>query len=80
MKMLSLKLDEALLEETDRITKEMNVARNRYINKALKAFNEFNKERMLKKELQRESRLVAENSMQVLAEFEAFMDDYEETL
>lgn len=80
MKMLSLKLDEGLLEETDKITAELKMARNRYINKALEAFNELNRKRILKAQLQKASKLVAANSMAVLAEFEALTDDYEELL
>lgn len=80
MKMLSLKLDDALLEETDKITAEMKIARNRYIKQALEAFNELNKKRILNAQLRKASKLVAANSMEVLAEFEALEDDHEELL
>jgi hypothetical protein len=69
-KNLSLKLNDAVFEETEAILKKVKMPRNTYINKALDFFNEYNKRALLKKDLLRESKLVSEESMLVLHEFE----------
>jgi hypothetical protein len=69
-KNLSLKLNDAVFEETEQILKKIKMPRNTYINKAVDYFNEYNKRGLLKKDLLRESKLVAEDSMTVLHEFE----------
>ncbi|MCM5528761.1 ribbon-helix-helix domain-containing protein [Parasegetibacter sp. NRK P23] len=74
MKTLSLKLDEAIFEEAEAITSKMHLPRNRYINEAVKAYNIYNKRRLLKQQLVRESGLVAPDSMEVLREFEKMFD------
>jgi metal-responsive CopG/Arc/MetJ family transcriptional regulator len=78
MKTLSLKLDDDIFSETEKMTAELKMARNRYINEALRKFNEYNRKRVLRAELQRASKAVMESSMEVLAEFEALEDDYED--
>ena len=75
MKILSLKVDDHIFEETEQVVSELNLARNRYINEALNLYNQFNKRRSLKKKLLNESKLVAESSSEVLAEFEKFTDE-----
>lgn len=75
MKTLSLKLDDSVFEETEKVVAELNLARNRYINEALNLYNQFNKRRVLKKKLARESKLVAQSSSEILAEFERFADE-----
>ena len=69
-KNLSLKLNDAVFEETEAILKKVKMPRNTYINKALDFFNEYNKRALLKKDLLRESKLVSDESMLVLHEFE----------
>jgi len=73
-KSLSLKLNDAVFEETEEILKKVKMPRNTYINKALDYFNEYNKRNLLKKEYLRASKLVAKESMHVLHEFEALYD------
>jgi len=75
MKTLSLKLDDNVFEETEKVVSELNLARNRYINEALNLYNQFNKRRILKKKLAKESKLVAQSSFEVLAEFEKLADE-----
>ncbi len=75
MKTLSLKLDDSIFTETESITAQLNQARNRYINEALKIYNQYNKRKILKNALQKESKIVAQNSMSVLAEFEMLCDE-----
>ena len=74
MKNLSLKLDDDIYEETEELTSKLKVARNRYINQALQIYNRFNKRRILKTQLAKESRLTADESLEILAEFEKLLD------
>lgn len=76
MKNLSLKLDDATFEETEEITSKLKLARNRYINEALHFYNLFNKRRLLKKQLLKESALTKVDAMDVLAEFEQLADEH----
>ena len=75
MKTLSLKLDDNIFEETEKVVSELNLARNRYINEALNLYNQFNKRQVLKKKLTKESKLVAQSSSEILAEFEKLVDE-----
>jgi len=75
MKTLSLKLDDNIFEETEKVVSELDLARNRYINEALNLYNQFNKRRILKKKLVKESKLVAQSSSEILAEFEKIADE-----
>ena len=75
MKTLSLKLDDKTFEEAEEITSKLHLARNRYINEAVSVYNLFNKRRMLKKQLIKESKRTSKDSMEVLAEFEKLIDE-----
>jgi len=74
MKTLSLKLDDKTFEEAEEITSKLHVARNRYINEAVSIYNLFNKRRLLKKQLIKESKRTSNDSMEILAEFEKLID------
>ncbi len=74
MKTLSLKLDDNIYEDTEEMTSKLKLARNRYINEAVSIYNLFNKRRLLKKQLKKESGLSAEDSLEVLREFEKLVD------
>ena len=75
MKNLSLKMDESVYEETERILQKMSKNRNRYINEAVAFYNMLQKRKILSKELKKESRLVKEESMKVLQEFESLENE-----
>lgn len=75
MKTLSLKLDDEIFEDAEEITSKLKLARNRYINEAVSIYNLFNKRRLLKTQLSKESRLTSNDSMEVLLEFEKLMDE-----
>lgn len=75
MKTLSLKLDDKTFDEAEAITSELKLARNRYINEAVSIYNLFNKRRILKKKLVKESKMVMKDSMSILHEFEKFVDE-----
>ena len=75
MKTISLKIDEVIFDETETILESLNKPRNRYINEAIEFYNKVNRKTLLAKKLKLESKLVAENSMDVLRDFEGI--DYE---
>lgn len=74
MKTLSLKLDDDIFEETDRLAGKLKMARNRYINEALQVFNLLNERRLLKQKLSQESRAISKDSMEILKELEKITD------
>ena len=48
--------------------------RNRYINKTIEFYNRLHRRRLLAKQLSKESKIVAGDSLAVLAEFEKLND------
>ena len=70
MKNLSLKLEDEIFQETEDILAKVHKNRNQYINEALEFYNKFQKRRLLARQLNKESKLVAADSLSVLAEFE----------
>lgn len=72
MKTISLKIDDSIFGETEKILSQMKKPRNRYINEAIDYFNKFQKRVILEKKLKQESNLVMNESIAVLKEFEAF--------
>lgn len=75
MKILSLKLDDKTFEDTEEITANLDVARNRYINEAVSMYNLYNRRRLLKKQLLKESKITSSDTMEILAEFEKLVDE-----
>ena len=75
MKNLSLKLEDDIFLETEKIVKKVKKNRNRYINEAIEFYNRLHKRRLLAKQLSKESRLVSGDSLKVLAEFEKLNDE-----
>jgi predicted transcriptional regulator len=71
-KNLSLKLKDEIFEETERVLKKIKRPRNAYINEAIHFYNRLFTRKTLKNQLQKESAMVAEDSMAVLDEFEKF--------
>ncbi len=74
MKTISLKLDETIFQETEKLVSEINKARNRYINEAIDHYNKVQKRKLLEEKLLKESELVKENSIKILKEFEKIED------
>ena len=70
MKNLSLKLEDDIFQETEKIITKVKKNRNRYINEAIEFYNRLHKRRLLSKQLSKESKMVSRDSMQILAEFE----------
>jgi len=75
MKTISLKMEEVIFEETEKILLTNKKPRNRYINDAVRYYNNFQKRLLLEKILQNESQAVMASSMEVLKEFESISDD-----
>jgi len=75
MKTLSLKLDDKIFNEAEEITSKLKLARNRYINEAVDIYNLYNKRRLLKKQLTKESKLTGKDSLDILHEFEKLIDE-----
>ncbi|MGN6195424.1 MAG: hypothetical protein ACTHOB_10825 [Ginsengibacter sp.] len=75
MKNLSLKMDDLVFNETEKITARIHKNRNRYINEAVEFYNLLQKRKLISRQLQKESKMVQEDSMKVLAEFEKLKDE-----
>lgn len=75
MKTISLKIDNDIFAETEKILENSKQPRNRYINEAIDYYNKIQQREILKEKLRKESLLVREESMKVLKEFEALEDD-----
>ena len=76
MKNLSLKMDEVVFNETEKIINRISKNRNRYINEAVEFYNLLQKRRIISRQLQKESKIVLDESMKVLQEFEKLQDAY----
>ena len=75
MKVLSLKLKDEVFSEAEKLIEKIHVSRNAYINQALSFYNKVNKRRLLRKQLERESRETRAVSLEVLREMEKLDDD-----
>ncbi len=75
MKTLSLKLDDEIFNEAEKLTSKLNLARNRYINEAVNVYNLYNKRRLLKSQLVKESKLTSVDSIEIMHEFEKLIDE-----
>ena len=74
MKNLSLKLDDDIFQETEKIVTKVKKNRNRYINEAIAFYNRLHKRRLLSKQLSKESKMVSRDSLEVLTEFDRLND------
>lgn len=70
MKNVSLKIDESVFRETEKILALIKKPRNRYINEAIEYYNKFQQRMILERKLRKESELVKSDSLSVLKEFE----------
>jgi hypothetical protein len=57
-------------DEIEEITSELNLAHNQYINEAVRIYNLYNKKKLLKKQLHKESKITRKDSMEILQDFE----------
>jgi hypothetical protein len=70
MKTVSLKIDDSIFGETEKILSRIKVPRNRYINEAIDYYNRLQRRHILEKKLKTESELVKKDSLSILKEFE----------
>jgi hypothetical protein len=70
MKTVSLKIDDSIFGETEKILSNIKIPRNRYINEAIEYYNKVQKRQILEKRLKVESSLVQKDSMNILKDFE----------
>jgi hypothetical protein len=76
MKTVSLKIDDSIFGETEKILSKIKKPRNRYINDAIDYYNRIQKRAILEKKLKKESDLIKADSMEVLKDFEEI--DYDD--
>ena len=77
MHAMSLKIEDAILSDAERIVKRRKISRNAYINEAVKAYNALERRRELREKLTGESKLVAADSLAVLKELEQIVELHE---
>lgn len=70
MKTVSLKIDDSIFGETEKILSRVKISRNRYINEALEYYNRIQRRQILEKRLKHDSDLVKGESMKVLKDLE----------
>jgi len=70
MRTVSLKIDDSIFGETEKILARIKIPRNRYINEALEYYNKVQRRQLLEKRLKNDSYLVKNESVNVLNDFE----------
>ena len=75
MKNLSLKLDDEIFLETEKVVEKLGTTRNRYINEALAIYNKYYNWKMLRDQLVKESRAAYGSSRDILDEYERLIDE-----
>ena len=77
MKVVSLKINDSIFGETEKILERIKKPRNRYINDAIEFYNKVQYQQFLEEKLKKESNLVKEDSIKMVQEFEkiAFLDE-----
>lgn len=70
MKTVSLKIDDSIFGETEKILSKIKKPRNRYINEAIEYYNRMQRRALLEEKLKKESDLVKNDSMTVLKDFD----------
>ena len=70
MKTLSLKLDDSIFGETEKILTKIKKSRNKYINEAVEFYNKYQRNKLIEEILKYESKMTQEDSLTILKEFE----------
>lgn len=70
MKTVSLKVEDSVFVETEKILSRIKKPRNRYINEAIEYYNKVQRKQILEEKLKKESELVKSDSMSALKDFE----------
>jgi hypothetical protein len=72
---ISLKLKDDIFSETEKLLPQLKKNRNAYLNEAIAFYNRYQKRMLIATQLRYESSLVADTSLEVLAEIEALEDE-----
>ncbi|MFM2228408.1 MAG: hypothetical protein RL664_1751 [Bacteroidota bacterium] len=75
MKNLSLKLDDDIFLETEKVVEKLGTTRNRYINEALEIYNRYYNRKFLRDQLVKESRAAYGSSRDIIDEYERLLDE-----
>jgi hypothetical protein len=70
MKTVSLKINDSIFAETEKILARIKKPRNRYINEAIEYYNKLLRKQILEQKLKKESEIVKADSMSILKDFE----------
>ncbi len=70
MKKVSLKIDDSIFSETEKILARIKKPQNRYINEAIEFYNKIQRKQILEEKLEKESNIVKADSMSALKDFE----------
>lgn len=76
-KLLSLKMDERIFLETERVLKKIRLPRNAYINRAVEFYNRFQSKMLTKTRLKKDVALLKMDTKEFLEKFE-LLDDLPE--
>lgn len=75
MKSISLKLQEQIFQETETLLEHLDTSRNKYINEAIEYYNRYQKKKIITEQIVKESKIVSEDSLNILHEFEILEDE-----
>lgn len=75
MKTFALKFEDKVFDETVELSAKLKMDRNSYINEAVSLYNKYNKRKLLRTQLEKESILTSKESLDVLHEFEKLIDE-----
>lgn len=73
-KALSLKMNERIFKETERVLRKIRMPRNTYINEAVDFYNRLQKRKVIKRQLIKESKLLKKDTREFLKSFELLED------
>lgn len=73
-KALSLKMDERIFKETEKVIKKIRIPRNAYINQAVDFYNRLQKRKSIQKQLIHEAQLLKKDTVDYLSSYELLED------
>lgn len=73
-KSLSLKMDDKIFEETEKLLHKLRIPRNFYINQAVNFYNRCQKRLLIKKKLRKDVQILKKDTKEFLKSFELLED------
>ena len=64
-----------IFQETEFLLERLDTSRNKYINEAIEYYNRYQKKKIIEEQLAKESKLVSNDSLNILHEFEILEDE-----